>query len=177
MNEKLICTERLDLRPSKSERDLLNYISHLKEEDGFYLQYGYSYSEDLEAGISFDPGSVIYYSMFLRDTDVMVGYIGILPSGNGDGSGDLEFYTFREYRRNHYGYEAATVFMKSFIDGELTGEEMSTITATTLLDNEPCIRFLEKLGFTRAASGCRISLEEEVENRAAPILLYEKHYR
>lgn len=172
---KEIHTARLDLRPSKDDRDLEIYVSHLKEEDCFLYQYGEDYSEELEEAISFDSGYVIYYSIFLKDTDIMVGYIGILPLEDGERSGDLEFHVYKEFRQNGFGYEAATAILDRFVSGELAGEKPNLLTATIIHGNLASASLLEKLDFTKVASGFRVYYDHG-EQKTVGICAYEKRF-
>ena len=173
VDKKEISTARLDLRPSEDKRDLDRYLSHLKEEDCFLYQYGMHYSEELEEAISFDFGDVIYYSIFLKDTDAMVGYVGILPFEDKEKIGELEFHIFKEFRRNGYGFEAATAIMESFFTGELTGEVMNKITASMIHGNEACQNLLEKLGLEKVVSGLHV-YHEHGEEKVVGVCAYEK---
>lgn len=158
--QKDIITNRLILRPSDDERDLENYISHLKSADEFYIQYGQPYSDDELIGmIDFHSSGVIYYSVFLKETGAMVGYVGILPYGGESKSGNLEFYIFKEYRRKHYCQEALNALIECFFNGELTGAYGGMIDAETMSDNEPSCKLLESLGFQKTKVGIRFYLD------------------
>ena len=98
-----IITDNLILRSSDDDRDLSNYLSHLKSADEFYIQYGYDYSPELEAIIDFHTAPVYYYTLFLKDNGKMVGYVGLTNNAYGEiDTGEIEFYIFKEHRRNHY---------------------------------------------------------------------------
>lgn len=152
--QKDIITNRLILRPSDDERDLENYISHLKSADEFYIQYGQPCSDDeLIEMIDFHSSGVIYYSVFLKETGAMVGYVGILPYEREPKSGNLEFHIFKEYRRKHYCQEALNALIECFFKGELTGVYGEMIDAETMSDNEPSCKLLESLGFQKKGVG------------------------
>ena len=78
-------------------------------------------------------------------------------------TGNLEFYIFREHRRNRYAYEALTALLERFFDGTLTGKTYHTVIAETLAENEPSIRLLESLGFEKIGVGWRSHLLENGE--------------
>lgn len=150
---KDIITERLILCPSDDERDLENYINHLKNEDGFYFQYGEQYSLELEERIDFHSSGVIYYTVFLRDSDTMIGYVGILPYLDKEHPGELEFYFFSEYRRKGYAKDAVNAFIQAYISDESTGKKRKHIIAEVIGENESAVEFLISLGFIFSASG------------------------
>ena len=150
---KDIITERLVLRPSDDQRDLENYINHLKDEDIFFFQYGEQYSPELEELIDFHSSGVIYYSVFLRNSDTMIGYVGILPYQAEEYTGELEFYFFSEYRKKGYAMEAVKAYIQAYINGEFTGEKRNHIIAEVIAENEPAKAFLGELGFIKSAIG------------------------
>jgi RimJ/RimL family protein N-acetyltransferase len=155
--KKEIITRRLKLLPSVDERDRDNYIMHLKDEDIFFYQYGQVYSPELEEAIDFHSSGVIYYTVFLKDTDTMIGYVGIFPETdfNGDSYGDLEFYFFPEYRRRGYAVEAVTAYMDCFCAGDLTGKRETQIYAETIYENTASRNLLVKMGFQKEAVGLK----------------------
>ena len=75
------------------EADWENYVRHLLEADEFYVQYGMEPTSELIEMIQNMNPDVIYYSIILKDTGDMAGYVGITPDNN-----NLEFYVFKEYR-------------------------------------------------------------------------------
>ena len=164
-------TERLDLIPSVDERDLNNYISDLMLTNDFYFQYGQPYSAELLEAIDFHSSGVIYYSLFLKDTETMVGYVGILPYEDDPTCGEIEFYIFRDFRKQGYAKEALIAFTDAFLTGSLTGIEGRQVIAETLVENEVVIKLLETVGFERQAWGMRLTLNEDGEiNRDNPVL-------
>ena len=167
-----IVTERLLLCPSVDQRDLDIYVSHLianKEE--VYLQYGEPYSEELIDVLDFHSSGVIYYSIFLKDTNTMVGYVGIYPCG--DEKGLLEFYIFSEYRRMGYGKEAVLAMVTAFFEGNLTENKGKIITVETLHDNMISRRFLESVGAKKVSTGWRIGHDENGEDSLIGFCYYE----
>ena len=150
---KDIFTERLVLCPSDDKRDLENYINHLKDEDSFFFQYGEQYSPELEEAIDFHSSGVIYYTVFLRNNDTMIGYVGILPYQDEEHTGELEFYFFSEYRKKGYAMEAVKAYIQAYVNGEFTDEKRNHIIAEVIAGNDPAKAFLEKLGFIKSAIG------------------------
>lgn len=157
-----IITDRLILRPSDDARDLADYLSHLETANEYFIQYGEERSDWLIAAIDFHSAPVCYYTVFRKDTGAMVGYVGV-TSLQEEETGNLEFYIFREYRRNRYAYEALTALLDRFFDGTLTGKKNHTVIAETLAENEPSIRLLETLGFEKIGIGWRSRLLENGE--------------
>lgn len=158
---KAIFTERLDLLPSEDERDLERYVADLLLTGDFYFQYGVPYSDELVNAIDFHSSGVLYYSLFLRDTKTMVGYVGLLPDEDDPGRGEIEYYIFRDHRRQGYAKEALAALLDRFFSGALTGTRGERAQAETHSDNDASRRLLERLGFTKEASGMRLSLDED----------------
>ncbi len=140
MNNELK-TDRLLLRKMSSE-EWNNYIAHIIEADEFYYQYGLGTSKELIESLK-EPVSVVdYYSIILRDTEEMAGYIGACTEYE-----NIEFYVFKEFRRKHFCSEALSAFLNAYLGGELTGEQHDHTCAETLLENEPAAKALIKAGF------------------------------
>lgn len=160
---KAIFTERLDMMPSADERDLDQYVTDLLQTHDFYFQYGVPYSDELVNAIDFHSSGVIYYSLFLHDTQTMVGYVGLLPGESDPTYGEIEYYIFRDYRRQGYAKEALSTLIHRFFSGALTGTKGERVEAVTHSDNNASQRLLERLGFIKEAFGMRISLDENGE--------------
>ncbi len=158
-----ISTERLYMLPSVDSRDLGSYISDLLLTKDFYFQYGQPYSDELLESIDFHSTGVVYYSIFLKDTGIMIGYMGILPHEDNPACGDLEFYIFKEFRRCGFCKEALTSFIDNFFIGSLTGIKGMQVEAETLSDNEISCRLLESIGFRRKSSGIRAFFDDDGE--------------
>lgn len=158
---KAIFTQRLDLLPSEDERDLERYVADLLLTGDFYFQYGVPYSGELLGAIDFHSSGVLYYSLFLRDTQTMVGYVGLLPDEDDPGRGEIEYYIFRGHRRQGYAKEALAALLDRFFSGALTGTPGRRAQAETHLDNDASRRLLERLGFIKEASGMQLSLDED----------------
>ena len=169
MELKEMITERLALRPI-TEADWKNYVSHVISDNEVYVQYGYEPEPSLIEYIQNPTPEVIYYSIILKDTDEMVGYIGITETNN-----NIEFYTFKECRNNHYCSEALNVFMEMYLNGEMTGTTHESIIGETIHENEASIHLLEKAGFVKEAWGMRVNLSEDKvkDFDATGILRYE----
>lgn len=171
METKPIFTERLEMLPSVEERDLDSYTSDLMLTNDFYFQYGQPYSAELLEAIDFHSSGVIYYSLFLKDTEIMVGYVGILPYEDEPTCGEIEFYIFRDFRKQGYAKEVLIAFTDAFLTGSLTGIEGKQVIAETLIENEVVINLLETVGFERQAWGMRLTLNEDGEiNHDNPVL-------
>ena len=147
-----IISEHLVLRKSVDERDLENYLMHIRQADEFYFQYGQPYSDELYSAINFHYSEVIYFTVFLKDTDIMVGYVGIMPECE-FAQGEIEGYIFKEYRRKHYAAEALRALIDWYLSLETESEEPRNIYSREVPENEPCIKLMQHLGFTEAARG------------------------
>ena len=156
-----IQTERLDMVPSVEPHDLDRYLSDLLSTNDFYFQYGEPYSDKLLNFIDFHSTGVIYYSIFLKNTQTMVGYIGILPHEYDPAQGEIEFYIFHDYRRQGLCKEAMTAYIDSFFTGSLTGVKGKQVAAETLMENEVVLKLLESFGFKRESVGLRLSFSED----------------
>ncbi len=157
MKLKEMNAERITLREI-NEDDWKNYISHVIDADEIYVQYGYEPTPGLIDYIQKPTPEVIYYSIIDNDMNTMVGYIGILEENN-----NIEFYTFKEYRNNHYCTEALEVFMKAYLNGEMNEIPHSEIAGETLCSNEASIHILKKVGFEKEAVGFRFEIDEKTE--------------
>lgn len=158
---RTIITDRLVLRPSKEERDLENYLNHIEAEDEFIFQYGREKSDELLGMIDFHTAPVAYFTVFLKGTRTMVGYVGVTTADGGTlDEGNLEYYIFKEYRRNGFCKEAAQALIQSFFSGTLTGRPEESVFAQTLSENEASIRLLESLGFEKESVGIEVCFDE-----------------
>ena len=162
-------TDRLILRPV-TDSDWKNYVSHVINDNEIYIQYGYEPEPGLIEYIQNPTPEVIYFSVILKATDEMVGYIGIFEENDG-----IEFYTFKEHRNNHYCTEALDVFMEAYLNGEMTGTAHESIIGESIHENEASVRVLEKAGFVKNAWGMRVSFNENDADdfNATGILRYE----
>jgi len=163
MLKKNIETERLILVPSEDDRDLAIYKAHLEscDPEEFLFQYGEERSEEFMELIDFHSAPVDYYTVLLKNSREMVGYVG-LANPDEDGC-ELEFHIFGEYRRNHYAYEACTAILKEFHEGRIMPDCGRGVVADTVARNEACCALLEKLGFKKQHWGMRITLNDEGE--------------
>lgn len=133
---------------NKSDRN--NFVSHVVEAGELYIQFGSEPSEALIDCIREPTNGVIYYSMVLKSTKEMVGYIGVLPETD-----NVEFYVFREYRRNGYAYEALLTITIAYLNGAVDGSSHDSITAETLIENSPSIALLEIVGYRKQATALK----------------------
>ena len=142
--------EKIALKPM-DETNWAAYVAHVTEAEELFIQYGVEPSEYLIECIKTPTPNVIYYSVISKDADTMVGYIGITPENN-----NIEFYIFKEYRKQGYGAEAISAFTKAYLDGTVTGKAEENVVAETLSDNGASIALLEKLGYQKQAVGLRL---------------------
>ena len=163
MNE--IVSSKLRLTPM-NQTDWELYVSHVVAAEELFVQYGIEPSDYLVACIQEPAKNVLYYSVVSNDTGKTVGYIGIAPD-----SRDLEFYIFKEYRRQGYATEAISVFAKEYLNGTVTGKKEESVIAETLRDNAASIALLEKVGFKKQGSGIRTELSDS-ENSCIGFCVY-----
>lgn len=147
-----LTTERLVLRKSVDERDLDRYLTDLKKTDEFYFQFGIECSDELIGNISLEYEQVIYFTVFLKDTDIMVGYVGITPQ-SGFAEGEIEGYIFEKFRRNHYATEAFNALIEWYSGMQSDPNIPKNIYGRVIPENEPCNQLMLKLGFSKAATG------------------------
>lgn len=143
MKEKEFYTDRLILREINDE-EWDNYYNHVTEADEIFVQYGREPTEDLLEFIKHPTPDVIYHSIILKDTDEMVGYIGI-PEYNSS----IEYYIFPEHRRNGYCFEALKSFVDLYLDGKITENNREIVVAEIIMDNEASINMVIKAGFKK----------------------------
>ena len=170
---RTLVTSRLILRPSDDKRDLTDYLSHLEAENEFYFQYGTERSDELLEQIDFHSAPVYYYTVFLKNTDVMLGYVGITPRFGKRAEGEIEFYIFREHRQNGFAKEALSALIQSFFDGSLTGKKGCLVSAETLRENESSVRLLFSLGFESVSVGLRLSLGADESSEIIELRRFE----
>lgn len=101
------------------------------------------------------PG-VVYYSILLKDTKEMIGYVGVTSERN-----EIEIYIFKEFRRRSYGNTVLKAFSDMYLNGAITGKEEMEVVAIALFDNDPAIKLLEKAGFTKRLMGFQIAFDKE----------------
>lgn len=153
---KRIETERLYLRPADNGTDLEDYLHHLSDADEWLFQYAEEYSEDLYGMIDFTSHHVLCCAVCNKETGQMIGYVGLMPETT-DASANLEFYIFKEHRRQGYAAEAIRAFIAQFRSGALFGFNSKTVIAEVVCENDPSKKLIEKLGFTKTAVGCRMT--------------------
>ena len=149
-------TERLYLRPANNGTDLEDYLHHLTDADEWLFQYAEEYSEELYNMIDFTSHRVLCYAVCGKDTGQMLGYVGLMPEIM-DASSNLEFYIFKEHRRQGVATEAIQAFLSQFHSGALFGFSGKTVIAEAVYENDPSKMLIEKLGFTKTAVGMRMT--------------------
>ena len=148
MNErKTIITDRLLLRPASEDRDLREYLVHLNDAEDCILLYGEPFSKELEREIYDNADNEMTYSVFLRDTQTMIGSAGFLFEDEEYSEWFVNFWIFREYRQNGYAKEAMSALLDSYFAGTLFPDAEDRIWAQTLDGNKSSERLLHSLGF------------------------------
>jgi len=72
-------TPRLALYPSSDEHDLPEYKKHLTDADEFFMQFGVRMTDEVLECIDFHSSGVLYYTAFSKESEKMIGYVGLLP--------------------------------------------------------------------------------------------------
>lgn len=162
MKEKEFYTDRLILREINDE-EWDNYYKHVTEADEIFVQYGREPTEDLLEFIKHPTPDVIYHSIILKDTDEMVGYIGI-PEYNSS----IEYYIFPEHRRNGYCFEALKSFVDLYLDGKITENNRDSVVAEIIMKNEASINMVIKAGFKKQSIGCRFGHKDKKKEEICP---------
>ena len=68
-------------------------------------------TDELLAQADFESNGVECYTIFLKDTGEMIGYVGLSPEGD---EADIEFYIFKDYRNMGYCKEAAIRLINAY---------------------------------------------------------------
>ncbi len=142
--------------------DRSNYVLHVVKAGEFYIQYG----QELIECVGTMTQEVIYCSVYLKQENIMVGYVGVTPK-----TGNLEFYIFQGFRNRGIGKAAVDLLIKLWFSGRITGNRERRIEAETLSRNLASVRLLEKLGFQKKAVGLRM-IPSEKETGYQTITLY-----
>ena len=138
-----IISEHLVLRKSFRECDLENYRTHLAQAGEHYRCI------DLNS-------NVMYFTVFLKDTDTMIGYVSITPE-NDFAQGGIEGYIFKEHRRKFNGTKAFMALIDWYLNLQTDFDEQRNIYAMTAPDDEVSQKFLQHLGFTQTGNGISIT--------------------
>lgn len=85
--------------------------------------------------------SNLFFAVFLKESNDMIGYVGFHKDGN---AYDLGYCFHSAYHSNGYAYESINRLIKHFADKC----RATHFTAGTAIDNIPSCRLLERLGFT-----------------------------
>lgn len=145
-----------------TDADWSKYVFHIVEANEIYYQYGCEPTQSLIECIEKMTPGIAYYSVYLKAEDVMIGYVGITLD-----TSELEFYIFREFRKNGYGTNAVNLLIKSWFSGSITGKVEAAVRAETLSENLGSIRLLEKTGFQKERAGLRMTISEDDANCSA----------
>jgi len=150
--ETVLKSERLCLRPLKND-EWTRIVDSVFENGEFLFQFGFEGDERYREALS-NPNTdeVIYYSLFLLKNNEMAGYIGLAPMSN-----NLEFYIFKEHRRNGYASEAIMTFINACAEGLVTGESHKEFFAGAVHTNDACVKLLNKLNFKKSGIGFNIT--------------------
>ena len=150
-----------------TEADWSNYVLHIVKAGELFLQYGCEPTEDLIECINTMTPNVIYYSVYLKQKNIMVGYVGVTPE-----TSNLEFYVFQEFRKMGIGTDALNLLIWLWFSGQITGDKEEKIEAETLSQNLASVRLLEKLGFQKESVGLRMILSEDASYQTISLYSY-----
>lgn len=135
-------TERLLILKSKNSRDLNTLKKHLKEDGDFSIFTGLSDEEQNISLFDLEESDVDYYSLYLKNTSIMIGYVGF--SKVDEQTIEIEFYIFRDERKKGFCKESCIKLIEYiFNEGQ-----SNAITATVTHDNNAALCFLKSVGFT-----------------------------
>ncbi|MBQ9082604.1 MAG: GNAT family N-acetyltransferase [Clostridia bacterium] len=101
--------------------------------------------EDTKAVTRQFAESNLFFAVFLKESNSMMGYVCFHKDGN---SYDLGYCFHSAYHANGYAYESITALIRYFADTY----GATRFTAGTALDNTPSCKLLEKLGFVCAST-------------------------
>lgn len=148
-------TDRLVLRLMPPD-EWQEFVDHVIEADECYYTFASKKSDELLKKIR-KPwyAKVIYYTIHLLGTDQMIGYVGYST-----GTGDIEYFIFKDYRRLGYAYEAVATLIDQLINGSILGRPVHEIRAWTVWDNIPSTQLLLKLGFR--VTGFRLCYDNSI---------------
>ena len=165
-----IQTKRLMLLPGNNARDNSSFLQMLKEDGDFYLFCGVTYSDENLLGFSDYFEREIMFAIYLRDhPEKMIGYIGLAER---HGRYEVEFYIKKSERRKGYCSEALQALCGSVFSGRIVTETgdgtrvpltLHEIYATTLEENEPTRKLLERHSFQKPMEGFIMALYVRVD--------------
>ena len=147
--------------------DWSNYVQHVVKADELFTQYGCEPTEELIECINTMTPNVIYYSVYLKQENIMVGYVGVTPK-----TSNPEFCIFQEFRKMGIGTDALNLLIWLWFTGQITGDREAKIEAETLSQNLASVRLLEKLGFQKEAVGLRMILSEDANYQTISLNSY-----
>ena len=150
-----------------TEADWSNYVLHIVKAGELFIQYGCEPTEDLIECINTMTPNVIYYSVYLKQKNIMVGYVGVTPE-----TSNLEFYVFQQFRKMATGTDALNLLIWLWFSGQITGDKEEKIEAETLSQNLASVRLLEKLGFQKESVGLRMILSEDASYQTISLYSY-----
>jgi RimJ/RimL family protein N-acetyltransferase len=124
------------------------FVDHVVEADEVYETFACEADDhffEFVENTNFD--SAINYSVFLSETDEMIGYVGFCVDEECSDNNYISYYTFKDHRYNGYAYEYVCESMQKFLRGEIIERDIEGICAWTIWGNTPSSELLEKLGF------------------------------
>ena len=140
----------MKILPFSEKRDLQTFQTHLSEGEDFMQLFGVPYSEWSKDESVWHEDGDLTYTVFLRETDTIIGSVGLYPScDTGETVWNLSFWIFEEHRRLGYAKEAVGALLTGFFWGSLKPKEQSKVFSNTGKGNEAAVRLLRSLGFCK----------------------------
>ena len=92
--------------------------------------------------------NVIYYSVYLKQENIMVGYVGVTPK-----TSNPEFCVFREFRKMGIGTDALNLLIWLWFTGQITGDREAKLRQKHSRKISHLFGCLKSLDFKRRLSG------------------------
>lgn len=148
-------TERLVLVPGSNARDSEHFIHMLRNDGNFRdfcgLEFSEKYLAEFNNYFERTGHDECIYSIFLKGTDMFIGYVGFHREHNSDY--EIEFYISKSQRRKGYCEEVCKAAIELIFTEGLSVDDnvlsVEKLYATTLAENIAVINLLSKLGFKR----------------------------
>lgn len=146
------CTLRLRITPEWSEEIDIRIREEIHVANEFEFYFGVT--ETLERLKEVSINRELYFSIYLKESNQLIGYLGF--SENGD-AWEPEIYIFKGHRGKGYGtealkgmlYELLTEGLVVKMDGKKENVVTERVVSTVRVENIASQRMMEKLGFQK----------------------------
>ena len=140
-------TDRLNIRLMTLDEWKL-FVDHAIEADEVYETFAHEKDEEFcECLFKPDFGRAINYTLHLKDTDEMIGYVGFNTAEDDPNFNNLAYYIFKDHRRKGYAREAVSALIEKILNREIYDTVINTIHAYVVWNNAASARLIEQLGF------------------------------